>query len=194
MCSRFELKAHPRDLARCFNFDGVPDGFTQGEIRPTNHTLCVGPLGPFISRWGLKLDWTSTPLINVRAETLREKPIFQTLINSRCLVLATAYFEWRREGKARFKNRIAILDTPLFAFAGLTDGEHVAIVTCQPAPSIARIHDRMPVILSSDDEQAWIDNERAYDDIADLILPQSGLDLVADEEIPLPPRQGDLFE
>jgi putative SOS response-associated peptidase YedK len=193
MCSRFELNSPPKNLTRCLDLDEVPNGFTQGEIRPTSHTLCVGARGPFINRWGLKIDWDSKPLINARAETLKEKRTFQPLLNSRCLVPASAYFEWRREGKVRHKNRIAIPDMPLFSFAGLTDGEHVTIVTCQSVPSVAQIHSRMPVILSSNDEKAWIDGERAYDDVAYLVLPRPDLVLEVDEEAsPLPP-QDDLF-
>ena len=70
MCSRFELNSPPKDLARCLDLDEVPNGFTQGEIRPTNLTLCFGARGLFINRWGLKIDWDSKPLINARAETL----------------------------------------------------------------------------------------------------------------------------
>ena len=193
MCSRFELNSRPRDLNRCFDLDELPNGFTQGEIRPTNHTLCIGPRGPFVNRWGLKIDWGNKPLINARAETLKEKRTFQPLLNSRCLVPASAYFEWRREGKVRHRNRIAIPDTPLFTFAGLTDGEHVTIVTCQSVPSVAQIHSRMPVILSPSDEKAWIDGERAYDDVAYLVLPRPDLVLDADEQPSLPPPQDDLF-
>ena len=193
MCSRFELKTHPTDLISGFDLDEVPDGFTQGEIRPTDHTLCLGPRGLFINRWGLKVNWGSKPLINARAETLREKRTFQPFLNFRCLVPATAYFEWRREGNARYKNRIAIPDAPRFNFAGLTDGEHVTIVTCQSVPSVAHIHDRMPVILSSINEMAWIDEERNYDDVADLLLPQHDLYLEPCEKPSQPPLQDDLF-
>ena len=193
MCSRFELNLPPKDLTRCLDLDEVPNGFSQGEIRPTNHTLCIGAHGPLINRWGLKIDWGSKPLINARAETLKEKRTFQPLLNSRCLVPASAYFEWRREGKVRHRNRIAIPDTPLFTFAGLTDGKHVTIVTCQSVPSIAQIHSRMPVILSSSDEKAWIDGKRAYDDVAYLVLPRPDLVLEADEESSTPPPQADLF-
>ena len=194
MCSQFELNTRPDDLTRCFDLDGVPDRLIQGEIRPTNYTICVGPDGSFMNRWGLKVDWDSKPLINARAETLNKKRTFLPLLNSRCLVPASAYFEWRREGKVRFKNRITIPNLRLFAFAGLTNGENVTLVTCQPVPSIAQIHSRMPVILSSDDQKTWIDAERDYHDVAHLVLPRLDLELTADEEAPSSPRQGDLFD
>ena len=193
MCSQFELKMHPSDPNWGFDLDELPDGFTRGEIRPTNQTLCLGPRGLFINRWGLKVNWGNKPIINARAETLRVKPTFQPLLNFRCLVPASAYFEWRREGSQRFKNRIAISDTPQFTFAGLTDGENVTIVTCQSVPSVAHIHARMPVILSSINQMVWIDDEREYADVAHLVLPRDDLDLEVDEKPPQPPRQDDLF-
>ena len=194
MCSRFELNATPKDLAQCFGLDWVPDTFTRGEIRPTNKIICVGSNGPFINSWGLKFNWDSHPLINARAETLNKKRTFRPLLNSRCLIPASAYFEWRREGKMRLKNRIVIPTLPLFAFAGLTDGEYVTIVTCQPVPSIAQIHSRMPVILSLDGQKAWIDDNRNYYDVAEMLIPRLDLNPTAEEEVPPPPQQGDLFD
>ena len=41
-------------------------------------------------------------MINARAETLAEKSIFKRLLkNRRCLVLADAFYEWRKEGKGK---------------------------------------------------------------------------------------------
>ena len=194
MCSRFELNTVSTDLTDCFGLDELPDGFRQGEIRPTNYTLCVGPLGPFVKRWGLKVYWDNKPLINARAETLTRKHTFKPLLNSRCLVPASAYFEWRREQTARCKNKIVIPDLPLFSFAGLTDGENVIIVTCQSIPSISHIHSRMPVILFGDDKKKWIDDDLNYEDIAELVLPQADLGILATEEAKLPPQQGSLFD
>ena len=65
----------------------------------------AGPVGRLLG-WGLGVDWTAKPLINARAETLAEKRTFRPLLERRCLVPATAYFEWRKDGKARHKNRI----------------------------------------------------------------------------------------
>ena len=83
---------------------------------------------------------------------------------------------------------------PLFAFAGLTDGEYVTIVTCQPVPSIAQIHSRMPVILPLDGQKAWIDDNRDYNDVAEMLIPRLDLNPTAEEEVPPPPQQGDLFD
>jgi putative SOS response-associated peptidase YedK len=124
-----------------------------------------------VMRWGLIPRWTSDirtahPLINARAETLEEKPAFRLLLAShRCLVPASGFFEWKKEGKRKVPYYIRITGEPLFSFAGLYDqwqnpgGETVStytIVTCEANPLVAPLHDRMPVILSREDENRWL--------------------------------------
>jgi len=193
MCSRFELNARPRDLARHFGLDELPDGFTGGEIRPTDPVLAVDYAGAHVLRWGLSVEWDRKPLINARAETLAEKKTFQPLLESRCLVPATAYFEWRRDGRTRLKNRIATADGEVFSFAGLTDGERLTIVTCAPLASIAHIHNRMPVILTAEAEAAWADPALSFTEVCRWLDPDAGPELDAEEDTPPPPRQPDLF-
>ncbi|MDD9879086.1 MAG: SOS response-associated peptidase [Magnetovibrio sp.] len=193
MCSRFELSARPRDLARRFDLDDPPDGFATGEVRPTNAALIIGPDGPRVQPWGFAVEWDKKPLINARSETLAEKKTFQPLLENRCLVPASAYFEWRRDGKARFKNRIAPAGGGLFAFAGLTDGTRFTIVTRQPAAAIAHIHNRMPVILAADAEARWIGADNGFPAVQTLLAGDPELVLDAAEDTPPPPAQAELF-
>jgi len=193
MCSRFELSSSPRDLARRFSLDDLPSAFTTGEIRPTNGALIVNFSGAATKNWGLSVDWDKKPIINARAETLDRKPTFQPLLENRCLVPATAYFEWRRDGTARFKNRIAAGDGALFCFAGLTDGERFTVITRAPLPSVAHIHNRMPVILPAAIQAEWIEPAAGFGDVAHLLGNDMDVSLIAGEDTPPPPRQGDLF-
>jgi len=195
MCSRFELTSNPRDLARRFGLADSPPLPNRAEIRPTNQALVVRRAGlGELMPWGLKPEWSSKPLINARAETLAEKRTFMPLLENRCLVPASAYFEWRTadDGK-KLKNRIAAEGAPLLAFAGLHDGEAFTIVTCRPAPAIAHIHDRMPVILDAGAEEEWLDASRPFADVAPLLIPYASTPLTATEDTPPPPAQSDLF-
>src|SRR5947208_1918344 len=78
-------------------------------------------------KWGLIPFWAKAPaigsrMINARAETVAEKPAFkQSLRSRRCLVPASGFFEWKREGAAKTPHFIHLKDEPLFAFAGLYD-------------------------------------------------------------------------
>jgi putative SOS response-associated peptidase YedK len=146
--------------------------------------------------WGLKVDWDTKPLINARSETLSEKRTFQPLLENRCLVPATAYFEWRKDEKLKIKTRIQPNEGKLVAFAGLIDDDNFTIITCAPSPSIAYIHGRMPAILDQAAEADWLSGDNAYEDVANLLMPYQDDKLEA-EEIENPPakekKQGDLF-
>ncbi len=121
--------------------------------------------------WGLRARHGDGPTpINARAETVLQRPMFRHLLpGRRCLVPATGWYEWRPEGGRRQPYYLSVTDQPLFTFAGLYDawvGEDGAIVgsycliTTTPAPSIAHVHDRMPVVLLPEDEARWLDRDR----------------------------------
>ena len=121
--------------------------------------------------WGLVPSWAKDisigqRMINARSETLTEKPSFRTAFQRRrCLILADGFYEWHRpSGKSGpaipyFFHR---KDGKPFAFAGLweywqsAEGDELqsaAIITCPPNPLVAKVHQRMPVILS--DKALW---------------------------------------
>ena len=193
MCSRFEQNAPPRDLARRFGLDEPPPAPNMAALRPTDLALVIATDGSNLLTWGLSVDWDSKPLINARAETLTEKKTFRGLLENRCLVPATAYFEWRKDDGAKHKNRIETADEDIFALAGIIDGGRFTIVTCAPTPPIAHIHNRMPVILARSAEAAWIDPKVPFDEVSGLLIPYQSAPLQAEEETAPPPRQPDLF-
>lgn len=186
MCSRYDLNMLPRDLARRYLLpEGGMPPFRVGEMRPTDSApVITGPGRAVMLTWGIPAPWDGKPLINARGETLATKKTFKPLLESRCLVPATAYFEWRRVGRERLKNRIAPADGEPFAFAGLHDGTNFTIVTCAPAPDVAHIHDRMPVILPAESEAAWIDPAFAFERVAALLAPFAAQPLRAEETVP----------
>jgi putative SOS response-associated peptidase YedK len=196
MCSRYELDEGPRAMVRRFDLPKPPPTWPVNELRPTNRAPVIvvddGGRRAVLPSWGLPASWDNKPLINARAETLSERKTFRPLLGNRCLVPATAYFEWRKDGRHKRKNRIAPAAGGLFAFAGLMDGDHFTIITCAPAPDIAHIHNRMPVILARDGEAPWLERERPFEAVAPLLVPFTGTALRADEEHPAK-RQGDLF-
>jgi len=124
-----------------------------------------------IMKWGLVPHWTqdihtTKRPINARAETLSEKPFFKELLkNRRCLVPASGFFEWKKEGKKKIPFYIHLLKNPLFAFAGLCDHWRgpdgnllltYTIITTEPNERIAKIHNRMPSILKPECEDRWL--------------------------------------
>lgn len=138
-------------------------------------------------RWGLIPFWAKDEkigykMINARRETLLEKPSFKTSARKkRCLVLADGYYEWQKlpDKKTKQPYRIQPTDQDLFAFAGIWDEWHdkqtgevvrsFSVITTQPPENIAHIHDRMPVILEADHQEAWLSDSLKDDDIQALL-------------------------
>jgi len=195
MCSRYELNSTSREIAQRFQLDQLPAMANMAEVRPTDQALVIEAGGESrMLAWGLTVSWDKKPLINARAETLAEKKTFQALLGNRCLVPASAYFEWRRDGKARLKNRIAPDGAAPFAFAGLVDDDRFTIVTCAPAPEIANIHNRMPVILSRQGEAGWLNPDSPFADAAKHLVSYEETALEALEDTAPPSPQPDLFD
>lgn len=184
MCSRYEMDAEPQEVARRFGLElPLPALALGAELRPTNRALVIADgRQPQVLGWGLPASWDGKPLINARAETLEERKTFRPLLAKRCLVPASAYFEWRRRDGRKLKNRIAPGAAGLWAFAGLTDGAYFTIITCSPAPAIAHIHGRMPVILERRAEKAWIDASKPFAEVAPLLVPYSGGEFKVEED------------
>jgi putative SOS response-associated peptidase YedK len=108
----------------------------------------------------------SRPMINARAETLMEGPAFRDAVqNRRCLVPASGFYEWKKEGRRKVPFYIRLKSTPLFAFAGLYGTQRdqaghafgtFTVITTEPNELVAGLHDRMPAILARDQEESWI--------------------------------------
>ena len=115
--------------------------------------------------WGYKL--AKKRIINARSETVFEKPFFahDYFAGRRCLVPTTGYFEWMPVENRKVKFCIRPEDGSLIYFAGLYNVEpqpdksikHNFVILTKPAgPSIVHVHDRMPVILNSEDIDEWL--------------------------------------
>jgi putative SOS response-associated peptidase YedK len=124
--------------------------------------------------WGLVPHWVKDPkaarhIINARAETLVERPSFRGLLkNRRCLVPASGFYEWRKDGAKKTPFYLRVRDRPVVAFAGLYDvwqhppQQEIAtytIITTGANDLVAPLHDRMPVILSPEQEDRWVSHE-----------------------------------
>lgn len=193
MCSNFELNAVPRDVMNAFGLDEAPPMPNKEQLRPTDLSLIIGKgKAASMQPWGFAVDWSKQPMINARSETLTEKATFRGVLENRCIVPATAYFEWRKtEDGKKLKNRISVPGLDVFAMAGLTDGERFTIVTCAPSKTIEHIHNRMPVVLGPEAMERWT-GEGDYASVANVLRPYEG-ELNYEEETPPAPAQGDLF-
>jgi putative SOS response-associated peptidase YedK len=188
MCGRFALHAHPRVIALQFALSAAPEIAPRYNIAPTTDVLVVraGDGGRLAARvrWGLVPRWARDPAIggklnNARAETVAEKPSFRDAFRRRrCLIPASGFYEWRREGERKQPYYVYPANGEVFAFAGLWESwrgegaalETCAIVTTEANAVMAPIHDRMPVIVARADYARWLDCAPG-NDVSDLLRP-----------------------
>jgi putative SOS response-associated peptidase YedK len=191
MCGRFNLTS-PGEIEERFGFVDWHErrvGWQEPlfNISPSQQILTIvqasgrAPV-PQQARWGLVPYWMQSgskrpPPINARAETLAESPLFRgALATGRCLIPATAFFEWtaRPGRKGKIPVHVRLKDGEVFAFAGLWlpgkagSPPTAAIVTTRPNELLGSIHTRMPAILQPDEEQLWLDPEVT---VAEAVLP-----------------------
>lgn len=209
MCGRFMLTATPEEVRRLFAYVEQPNFPPRDDIRPTEPIGVVvwaeGARRFRLVRWGFWPSWVKDPrdfslLINARAETALDKPSFRgAMRHGRCLVPATGFVEWRRDGTKRTPFRVMPRAGGLVAFAGLTetwsapDGSEVdtaAILTVDADATVGAIHDRMPAVVPPERFSAWLDPATDAKAAAKLLAPGPD-DLFVLEAMPAkapPPR------
>ena len=180
MCGRYELKAKARELNRHFPQLHLSQGEMPHprEMLPTDPVLMItGSSTGFLAskaRWGLVgsfLDHTPRrPLTTLPSEGLAAKPFYSKILKrSRCLIPATAFYEWQSLSGAKHKMRISQPKDETLMFAGIFDhhplaGTTCAILTTAADATVSRVHDRMPVILGREESSFWLDEYEEFPD------------------------------
>lgn len=177
MCGRYSLFANKEDIAERFGFDLLED-FEWEErynVAPSQEVMAIvgydkgNRVGTL--RWGLVPSWAADPkigykMINARMETVDQKPSFKRLLSRRrCIIPADGFYEWKRNGKEKQPYRFQLKSKEVFGFAGLWDRwqqgdqtiQSCTIITTEANDVVKDIHDRMPVILTQESEQIWLD-------------------------------------
>jgi len=137
-----------------------------------------------MARWGLIPGWMKEkpkiPHINARAETAHKLPLFrEAFAKRRALIPATGFFEWQARADRKQPYRFVREDMQPFAFAGLWEftklgGEDLlstTIIVGEPNPLVAGVHDRMPVMLTPEDYDRWLDPAMSIDDLRAMLKP-----------------------
>ncbi len=177
MCGRFVQMSPPEVYAGMFGAEPLREMTPRYNIAPSQPVLAArmgsaGRVELIPLRWGLVPHWSGGPdqrfsMFNARAETAREKPAFRSPYRyRRCLIPAEGYYEWKREAGEKQPYYIHRADAAPFAMAALWDHwqdaagnelESCSILVTRADAGIARIHDRMPVILTPEQYAAWLD-------------------------------------
>ena len=187
MCGRFVITSAPAALRQLFGYLEQPNFPPRYNVAPTQPIPVVlvdkGARHFQLMRWGLLPTWVKDPrgftlLINARSETVLEKPAFKNAIRRRRgLIPADGYYEWKAVDGRKQPYFIHRVDGQPLGFAAVFEtwvgpnGEEldtVAIVTAAASADLAALHDRVPVTISPDDFERWLD---CRGDEIDAILP-----------------------
>lgn len=191
MCGRYAIITAPEAIRRLFGYHERPNFPARYNVAPTQPVpivrLQAGERHFALVRWGLIPAWVKDPkaftlLINARGESVLDKPAFSNAMKRRrCLIPADGFYEWKRTGDAKQPYFVRLRSGAPFAFAGLWEtwtgpnGEEMdtaAIVTTAANKTVADIHDRMPVMLSPDQFELWLDSDRVRDrEAAEILKP-----------------------
>lgn len=203
MCGRFSITG---DLDFYAEYFGVDKVVTESlgkswNVAPTDPVYVVGErdgerqLGSM--SWGLVPHWapnTKTIHINARAETVDTNAAFRdSFATKRCLIPADGFYEWEAPEKGRTPHWVYRADGHPMVFAGIwaaridpkTDEwrRTCSIITTPAEGVIASIHDRMPVSLTSQVWNAWLDRDLTDPEAARALLMPIDSDILMEHPV-----------
>ena len=198
MCGRYYRRSDKQRIAEAYKIGEIPASIIipgwDYNVAPTTFQPVIradketGDRELVLMRWGLVPFFTKQlsdvkglSTINARAESVEKSAPWRTPFKKRrCLIPADGFYEWRRvdpKNKEPFSFRMA--DGAPFAFAGLWDAwkdpvgqwlQSFSIITTDANELMAKVHNRMPVILHPKDYNRWLDRENERPPV-DLLRP-----------------------
>lgn len=191
MCTRYTLIADAAAVKENFQVD------TSKEISPFYNAAPAdilpvithdAPSGLSYFYWGIPPEWArnrsvSNKLINAPLEQLLDKSSYRNALeNRRCIIPADGFYAWKLLGKkTKIPYRFIRQDKELFAFAGIweefegnEDAElyHTFIIlTCPANKNVREVDERMPVILSKENQKVWMDKNATTEELIKVLKP-----------------------
>ena len=191
MCNDFGNRIPYDDYLRAFSHTRMPVRWPtaapnlepRDDIWPTDPAPVIRRLedgtNEFkVLRWGFPPARSKgAPVINFRSEG-RRFPV------GRCLVPASHFFEFTGTKSPKTKWKFTKAGEDWFCFAGLWrpmpdgSGEAFTLLTTEPGPDVASIHNRQVVVLDRADWLAWLDLTRPE---GELLRPLPAGSLVVEQ-------------
>jgi putative SOS response-associated peptidase YedK len=184
MCGRYYIEVDDKTLGEIIEaVKRSPEDTltlkTSGEVFPTNVVpVIIGSRQYRAMKWGFTAS-DGKPVINARSETALTKPLFAASMRERrCLIPASGYFEWKREGKTKTKFYFHS-DSGALYLAGCWRSEPgsaaFVILTRDAVNGCETVHDRMPVIIPRNLANEWLNGNIAVmqRSVTELIFEES---------------------
>lgn len=196
MCGRYNIITDAEALVDAF--DIIVNEFSEGQLDTPRYNIPPTSMVPIVrlhdqrrtlspAHWGLLPHWAKDKKLafktfNARSETITEKASYRTPIKkSRCIIPATGWYEWRKEGD--IKQPYYFHTGRLIPVAGVSAWHpelellSCSIITTSANPVASEIHHRMPVLLGQKSIDSWMSPETDMAEVLSLLKPYEGDDL-----------------
>jgi len=151
-------------------------------VAPTNDVLAVlgGSRGirAGVMTWGWHRHFLpkSRQLINARGEGAATKPTRAPALHARrCLIPATAFYEWRETDKQPFSfhrpDRAPFMIGALWERPTGSDDAAMVLLTTEANGVVLPVHHRMAHIVQEGDWQTWLDPDTPFEQVQAMIKP-----------------------
>ena len=162
MCGRYFVDDEMwREIKKiCKQIDDSKLKVTRGDVRPTDMAVVLMGMKEVRTeqmQWGFTQQYQEGLLINARAETVLSKPSFRdSMRHCRCVIPAAGFYEWNKA-----KEQVSFrMPQSILYMAGIwqptAKEKQFTILTTSPNDSVSPVHDRMPLVLTSEEIIPWI--------------------------------------
>jgi len=115
-------------------------------------------------------------IFNTRSETARKKQMFKNAVEkSRCLIPISGFFEWT---DLKQKYRFTSQENSIMYVAGIYQMDRFSMLTTVANSSMKPIHNRIPLILETDDLEDWLTNDKLTEELLKKIPLNLNKDVV----------------
>ncbi|MBF55305.1 MAG: hypothetical protein CMA99_04060 [Euryarchaeota archaeon] len=121
--------------------------------------------------------------INARIETVESKPMFREAFQTRrCIVPANGWYEWKTTPRGKVPFYHQSFDGSVLSIAGIYEQwlsengplHTFSILTTEATEDVKHIHNRMPVLVSEEDSECWLEKKELNSDSIEIKIHPVG--------------------
>ena len=196
MFDRYSIAATAPQIADHFSVD-VPTHYKKFYNAGPTHLLPVithdDSEGVSFFYWGAIPQWIknkniSEKLINIRAETIKDKPALRKkMLRFRCIIPIDGFYSWKRIGKkSAVPYRFFHKKKELLAMTGLweefedeqEETHHTfSVITTPSNQQVLPVNERMPLLLNKESRNLWLNKDANENDLLNLLNLDSKVEL-----------------
>ncbi|MFZ1809519.1 MAG: SOS response-associated peptidase [Cyclobacteriaceae bacterium] len=196
MFDRYSIAATADQLTDHFSVD-VPSHYKKYYNAGPTHLLPVithdNSEGISFFYWGAIPQWIknkniSEKLINIRAETIEDKPALRKkLMRFRCIIPIDGFYSWKKiSKKSAVPYRFFQKKKELLAMAGLweefedeqEETHHTfSVITIPSNKQVLSVNERMPLLLNKETWNTWLNKDATENDLLGLLSVKNSIEL-----------------